>query len=116
MKAPAATEHQIHCAIVALLNARARESVIWFHPANGEARSAITGARLKRMGVKKGVPDLVFVFREGGALFMEIKREGARLSPEQREMESRCYDQDIPYEVVHSLEEAIGVFEDWGVI
>ena len=29
----------------------------WFHPANGEARSAITGAKLKAMGVKAGAPD-----------------------------------------------------------
>lgn len=29
----------------------------WFHPANGEARNAITGAKLKAFGVKAGVPD-----------------------------------------------------------
>lgn len=31
----------------------------WFHPANGEARNAITGAKLKAMGVKAGVPDVM---------------------------------------------------------
>ena len=33
----------------------------WFHPANGEARSAITGAKLKAMGVKAGVPDIMIL-------------------------------------------------------
>ncbi len=31
----------------------------WFHPANGEARSAITGAKLKAMGVKAGICDIL---------------------------------------------------------
>lgn len=31
----------------------------WFHPANGEVRNAITGAKLKVMGVKAGVPDIM---------------------------------------------------------
>ncbi len=33
----------------------------WFHPANGEARSAITGAKLKAMGVKAGMPDIMIL-------------------------------------------------------
>lgn len=116
MKAPAARELDVHCAIVSLLRLRAKDSVIWFHPANGEARHARAGARLKRMGVIAGVPDLVFVTREGRATFVEIKRPGGKLSESQRAFMAKCYEQHTPYHVVESLDDAIELFEELGVV
>ncbi len=61
------------------------------HVPNGGKRDLITGARLKRSGVKKGVPDIlvfdrppVYPGKVGTAL--ELKRRSAgTVSPEQRE-------------------------------
>lgn len=62
----------------------------WFHVPNGEARSNITGALLKSMGVKRGVPDVWILaplevdgFTRPGVV-VELKRlRGGRVAPEQ---------------------------------
>ena len=45
-------EDALQMAVAKLLDA---SGLTWFHPANGEHRNPITGAKLKRMGVKAGV-------------------------------------------------------------
>lgn len=47
-----------------------------FHPANGEMRNKVTAARLKRMGVRPGVPDVWLPARSGAysGLVIELKR------------------------------------------
>ena len=58
---------------------------IWTHIANGEHRSEATGALLKRMGVRPGVPDLL-IAPDGLHCWMEIKRSrGGTLSEAQRQ-------------------------------
>jgi hypothetical protein len=62
----------------------------WFHPANGGSRNAIEGAKLKRMGVKRGVSDIIMpVARKSyHGLVIELKRvdgKEADVSPEQRD-------------------------------
>lgn len=51
------TEHQIHTAVVEILQRAATPSCLWMHIPNGERRDAITGARLKRMGVRAGAAE-----------------------------------------------------------
>ena len=53
---------------------------------NGGARDAITGARLKREGVVRGMPDLVLLCARSGrhALFVEMKTKRGRVSESQR--------------------------------
>ena len=41
--------------------------ILWSHFPAGENRTAATGALLKRMGLKQGWPDFVFVLRGGKA-------------------------------------------------
>lgn len=63
-------------------------SLRWlFHPPNGGARSATTGARLKRMGVRRGVPDVVLPVSNAAyvGLAGELKAAKGRLTPEQSE-------------------------------
>lgn len=52
---------------------------------NGEQRSAVTGARLKAQGVKRGIPDLFLpVMRNGkGGLWIELKKVGGIVSENQ---------------------------------
>lgn len=105
----------------------AKPRCLWFHVPNGGARDAITGAKLKAMGVKAGVPDLVFIWK-GGAGFVELKRpedrcllselsrpEG-RLSPSQRAFKDECDGLGVPYVVATSVDEAIATVRSWGLL
>ena len=81
-----ASENQIHEAVVGHLRMRCRRGVHWHHPATGELRDAATAAKLQRMGVRAGLPDLLLLI-EGRLHGLELKRERAeRVSPAQRAM------------------------------
>lgn len=58
-----------------------------YHVPNGELREPATAAKLKAMGVKPGVPDLVLPVpkRDYHGLYLEMKGEKGRLSPRQEE-------------------------------
>lgn len=78
---------------------------------NGEARSVVTGARLKAAGVKRGVPDLFLpVARPTGAygLFLELKdpRYATRVRPEQEAWHVALRAQGYACEVVAGWEAA----------
>lgn len=70
-----------------------RPNVVYFHVPNGGSRNAAEGARFKQIGVKAGIPDLVF-FAYSRFYLMEWKVPNGRapetqLSPAQREMHPR---------------------------
>jgi hypothetical protein len=58
-----------------------------YHVPNGGKRSPATGARLKHMGLKSGVPDLDLPVARGPwhGLRIELKAKGGRLDPEQKQ-------------------------------
>ena len=99
-----------------LLRLNAAPDVIWFHPPNGEARSARTGGKLKAMGVKPGVPDLVVVLPGGHAHFLELKSARGSLSPHQRVFREDCGINGAPYEVATTPEEVESTLRDWGAL
>lgn len=55
------------------------------HIPNGEKRDAATASKLKRLGVRPGVPDLCLPIMRGGhgALWIEMKTDGGRVSDDQ---------------------------------
>ena len=57
---------------------------IFTHIASGEKRDQVTAARLKRMGVTAGFPDLVFFGPHGEVCFIELKAGRGRLSESQQ--------------------------------
>ncbi len=56
-----------------------------FHPANGGKRSKGEAGKLKAMGVKKGVPDILLPmpWRGYSGLAVELKSQEGKLTPEQ---------------------------------
>ena len=81
---------------------------------NGGARDAITGARLKREGVVKGMPDMLLACARSGkhGLFIELKRQrGGRLSESQRELFPLLEAQGYGVAVCHGWREAAETVE-----
>ena len=111
----APSETEIHVTVVEHLRLFARPGVAWHHVGNGELRDGGTAAKLARMGLKAGVPDLALVIG-GRAYFLELKRErGGRLSPEQIAMHAELRAAGAVVETAIGLDHALAVLTAWGV-
>ena len=76
---------------------------------NGGARSAVTGARLKEEGVRRGVPDMMLPVARGGfhGLFIELKADAkARPTKEQTLWLAQLSEQGYRAVVCHGAGEA----------
>lgn len=91
------------------------ELALLYHAPNEGKRSAITGARLKAQGMKKGFPDLFLPVARGGkhGLFIEMKSRKGRASPEQLWWLERLTAQGYAAVVCHGWEEAKEVIENY---
>src|SRR5690242_13337567 len=78
-------EDQIQRALVRHLQLRARAGVVWLHVPNGGYRNAVEAARFKGLGVKAGVPDLLF-FYQSKLFALELKAEKGRITEAQAQM------------------------------
>jgi hypothetical protein len=77
-------EEQLQRSVVDLLQIYENRGLLAFcHVGNGEWRHKATGGRLKAMGVRAGVPDLL-IWADGGHCFgVELKAGSSKLSPAQ---------------------------------
>ena len=92
-----------------LMAKQAPELDLLFHIANGGERHPAVAQKLKKAGVKKGVPDLFLPVARGGAhgLWVEMKRrKGGKVSPEQKEWMSALEAQGYVCVVAHGSDEA----------
>lgn len=80
---------------------------------NGGARSAVTGARLKREGVVAGMPDMVLLCARCGrhGLFIEMKTARGRVSQSQRDLFPLLEAQGYGVAVCHGWREAAETVE-----
>jgi len=86
-----------------------------FHIPNGGRRGRLEAIRFKAMGVEAGVLDLE-ILNPAAHAFMEVKRVGGALTPAQRAFIRDLIAMNVPYAVVHSLEEAKIVFKAWKLV
>ena len=110
-----ATEEQIHRAVVAHLEARAVPGLVWFHPANGELRRKGVGGRLKALGVRTGVADLILL-HTGTAYALELKRKGGRVQASQRDFLHRFAKAGGTTAVAYGVDDAVQALEGWGLL
>ncbi len=92
-----------------LMEKQLPELRLLFHVANGGERHPAVASKLKRMGVKKGVPDLFLPVPRGGfhGLWVEMKRKkGGRVSDEQKAWIEDLEGQMYRCVVAHGCEEA----------
>lgn len=78
------TEESLQIAVANLLN---HTSLLWMHPPNGGLRNKIVAAKLKRMGVKAGVPDIL-IFTPSvdvAGVAIELKVDKNRTTDKQQE-------------------------------
>lgn len=112
-------ESRIQCALI-----------IWWHHAcagfgvpeitlfavgNGGARSPVTGAIMKREGVRRGTSDLLLMARRGtyGALALEMKKPDGVLSSEQRDFLRAMNAQGYRAVVAYSFDEAVNIITEY---
>lgn len=104
----AMTETVLQQHIVRLLTAYARPDVAWWHCPNGEWRDPRTAARLKKMGVLAGAPDLMFVV-DGRFHGVELKTERGKVSKVQDDFCQVIERAGGFFHVAFGLDQAIGI-------
>ena len=86
------------------------------HCPNGGARSLGEGSNFKKMGVKKGYPDLILDIAKGGyhGLRIELKKlKGSRTEPEQIERLDMLNAEGYYAVIAKGFDEAIAVIEGY---
>lgn len=110
------SEEAIQRAVIQHLKLMATPGVVYFHCPNGEARSKATGARLKAMGVRRGVADLCIVLPSGRSAFLELKSAKGRQSDDQKVFAADVSKTDALYAIASSIDEALQILTDWGAL
>ena len=108
------SEADLHKAVAEHLDAviDGRRCVWSTIPAGGGGK--VRGAQLKGMGLKPGLPDLMFVFG-GRVAFIELKTKTGRVSPEQTVMHARLKDQDAPPIICRDLPSVDAALKFFGI-
>jgi hypothetical protein len=99
---------------------------VYFHCPNGELRDKATAAKLKAMGVRPGVADLIFIWGELVAvpnlmilprvLFLELKRRGEKQSPTQKLFEAECKRVGCDYAVADNIDDAVSILQHFHIL
>ncbi len=96
-------------------------NLLYWHTPNGGSRHPAEAAKLKRMGVKRGVPDFFFPESSAGfkGLFIEMKPPRAHrstLSEEQRDMLRKLRSMNYYCAVAYGCQEAEEILEEYLLI
>jgi hypothetical protein len=78
-----------------------------FHIPNGEKRDKNTARKLKRLGVKAGIPDLCLPLSGGLTFWLEVKKKKGRLSLVQKRVIDDLRSKGHIVEVAYGYDEAI---------
>lgn len=107
-------EFKLSCVVADFLQDALPRTACWSHFPAGEARSKITGARLKRMGLAKGWPDYLVV-HDGKLVGLELKAGNGKASPEQCAVGDAFVANGFTWQIVRSLEEVERVLVGAGI-
>lgn len=61
-------------------------------------------AKLKRMGLRPGVADMIIMYPGKNILFVEFKSAKGKMSKEQEDFASRCFELGFIYTMINSFE------------
>jgi hypothetical protein len=91
---------------------------IWLFSVPNESAGKATPQkiqRLKAMGLRTGITDLVLVGDSGFAHFLEIKTESGKLSESQVRFRDFCQVKGWPWAIARSPVEALAQAKVWGL-
>jgi hypothetical protein len=108
-------EQAIHRSVVTHLRTRAVPGVVFLHPANGGARSAVEGAIFKSLGVVPGAPDLLLWYA-GKSFALELKATTGRTTEAQTEMLRKLGEAGVTTAVCNGVNSAIACLEGWRLL
>lgn len=108
-------EEKLHCAVVKHLQARGVPGLVCFHPPNGGKRGIREAVRLKRMGVRAGVADLIML-HNGNAFALELKADNGRLSEAQDQFLADFRAAGGFSWAAYGLDSALKVLKTWGLL
>ncbi|GEM_PF-5911582 len=76
---------------------------------NNKFMDMLFNKHLKEMGMLKGAPDYIVLFRFGKVACIEFKRDKkSKLSESQKVFKDKCEELTIPYLMTYEITEAIG--------
>ena len=108
-------ERRLQSAVAQYLDAILdRNLARWFHIPNEGKRSKITGALLKRAGLKAGLPDCVILYL-GKFLAIELKTDRGRVTPSQRDWIEWLSANGFPTVICRSLGGVEKALREYGV-
>lgn len=118
----ALTESQIQIQVADWLRMyESARDFIFFAVPNEGMGAAKTGAglgrmaRLKRMGLRPGVADIVII-KGGKAYFLELKTPEGVQSERQSAFQADCFYVGAEYAIARSFEEAQKIVKNWSIV
>jgi hypothetical protein len=105
---PAPSEFASQASLVDLIKLTINPAWRFSHFPAGEPRDPVTAARLKRLGVMAGWPDLQFCGPGARTVFLELKRRGGRLSEPQQAMREHLERCGFEYLMTDDIDQASG--------
>jgi hypothetical protein len=110
-------EFKTQCALSDTLKLCCTPGWWWTALPFGEKRTPQTAGRLKRMGVKGGLPDFMFLHDLGSTAWLELKRGRlGKLSDDQERMHSFLARRGDIVLLARSYEEAVLALKDVGIL
>ena len=122
VKRAPAKEFDTHCMVADTLRRWQTPGWRWSHFPAGEWRHPATAMRLKRMGMQVGWPDFILLSPailpdlSGAAHFLELKRQGCKLTDWQQSFASYCADNGYQYFWCDNYKAAIDQLKLWGAV
>jgi hypothetical protein len=89
------------------------DATSWACP-NGGKRHKLEAARMTRLGVRSGVPDLHIVYR-GRLHCMELKSPTGQLSATQHQMIDKLQVCGVPTVIIRKPEDVVMALTHWGI-
>jgi hypothetical protein len=85
--------------------------LLFWHTPNGEKRDIIIALKLKRMGVRPGVPDF---FIPKFKLFIEFKRnKRQKLTTEQKEVKEKLQEYNYKYIILYNFKDSVEILTSY---
>lgn len=106
LQKPLKPEEALQASFVSTL-ALLQPKALYFHIPNGGARTAAEGIIFKMVGVRPGVFDFQFLYRNAQTLFLEFKVPPNDLTDTQQEFGKLLTNLSIPWTVATTVDQAI---------